>query len=175
MKISLDKIIRRETDNLHLNFCEKIDSINYCDNTYKLTSPVILNGKISKTNKGLFLDCNVEFTLIDNCARCLNEVEVKLSYPIQGFLIKEEVDENEVEEFDVYTYINDEVDFINLIEQTLDFNLPQRVLCSEDCKGLCSTCGTNLNNEVCSCDEVANDEDVIDPRFAKLKEMFKND
>ena len=44
MKISLDKIIRRETDNLHLNFCEKIDSINYCDDTYKLASPINLNG-----------------------------------------------------------------------------------------------------------------------------------
>ena len=175
MKISLDKIIRRETDNLHLNFCEKIDSINYCDDTYKLASPINLNGKISNANKGLFLDCNVDFKIIDNCARCLNEVEVELSYPIQGFLVKKEVDENEVEEFDVYTYKDDEVDFIDLIEQTLDFNLPQRVLCSEDCKGLCSTCGTNLNKKVCSCNEVANDEDVIDPRFAKLKEMFKND
>ncbi|EQK45091.1 MULTISPECIES: YceD family protein [Paraclostridium] len=175
MKISLDKIIRKETDNLHLNFCEKIDSINYCDNTYKLTSPLNLNGTISKTNKGLFLDCNVEFNIVDNCARCLSEVEVKLSYPIQGFLVKQEVDENEVEEFDVYTYKNDEVDFIDLIEQTLDFNLPQRVLCDEDCKGLCPTCGTNLNKKVCSCDETANDEEIIDPRFAKLKEMFKND
>ncbi|MCG4734890.1 DUF177 domain-containing protein, partial [Casaltella massiliensis] len=42
-------------------------------------------------------------------------------------------------------------------------------------KGLCPTCGTNLNKKVCSCDETANDEEIIDPRFAKLKEMFKND
>lgn len=175
MKISLDKIIRRETDNLHLNFCEKIDSINYCDNTYKLTSPINLDGKISKTNKGLFLDCIVEFCIEDNCARCLKEVEVKLSYPIQGFLIKEEVNEDEVEEFDAYIYMNDEVDFMDIIEQTLDFNLPQKVLCSEECKGLCLTCGTNLNEGACSCNEIANDEDIIDPRFAKLKEMFKND
>lgn len=175
MKISLDKIIRRETDNLHLNFCEKIDSINYCDNTYKLTSPMILNGQISKVHKGLFLDCTVEFSIEDNCARCLKELEVKLSYPIQGFLIKEEVNEDEVEEFDAYIYMNDEVDFMDIIEQTLDFNLPQKVLCSEGCKGLCLTCGTNLNEGACSCSEIANDEDVIDPRFAKLKEMFKND
>ena len=44
MKISLDKLIRKETDNLDLNFSEKIDSINYCDKIYKLTSPLNLNG-----------------------------------------------------------------------------------------------------------------------------------
>ena len=33
MKISLDKLIRRETNKLDLNFSQKIDNINYCDNT----------------------------------------------------------------------------------------------------------------------------------------------
>ena len=62
-----------------------------------------------------------------------------------------------------------------IIEQTLDFNLPQKVLCDEDCKGLCPKCGANLNKETCSCSETASDEDYIDPRFAKLKDLFKND
>ncbi|MGL5714509.1 MAG: YceD family protein [Paraclostridium sp.] len=175
MKISLDKLIRKETDNLDLNFCEKIDSINYCDKIYKLTSPLNLNGRLRKTNKGLFLDCNVEFSIIDNCARCLDEVEVKLNYPIEGFLVKEEMDEDELVEFDAYVYEGDEVDLINIVEQALDFNLPQSVLCNEECKGLCHICGTNLNEKICSCNETANDEEVIDPRFAKLKYMFKND
>ena len=49
------------------------------------------------------------------------------------------------------------------------------VLCKEDCKGLCQGCGANLNIEACSCNESANDEEIIDPRFAKLKDIFKND
>ena len=175
MKISLDKLIRKETDNLDLNFCEKIDSINYCDKTYKLTSPLSLNGKLKKTNKGLFLTCDAEFSILDNCARCLDEVEVKLNYPIEGFLVKEEMDEDEIEEFDAYIYEGDEIDLLNIVEQTLDFNLPQRVLCNEECEGLCHICGTNLNKNVCSCNETANDEEIIDPRFAKLKDIFKND
>ncbi|MFR1077316.1 MAG: DUF177 domain-containing protein, partial [Romboutsia timonensis] len=42
-------------------------------------------------------------------------------------------------------------------------------------KGLCQGCGANLNIEACSCNESANDEEIIDPRFAKLKDIFKND
>ena len=64
-----------------------------------------------------------------------------------------------IEEFDAYVYEGDEIDFINIVEQTLDFNLPQRVLCSEECKGLCQDCGANLNKEDCSCNETANDEE----------------
>ena len=68
-----------------------------------------------------------------------------------------------------------ELDLVDIIEQTLDFKIPASVLCKEDCKGFCQGCGANLNIEACSCNESANDEEIIDPRFAKLKDIFKND
>lgn len=175
MKISLDKLIKREISNLDLNFCEKIDSISYCDTIYKIASPVSLQGTIKTTGKGMFLDCIVKFTIIDQCSRCLEEVEEVIEYPIQGFLVKENVDEDQVEEYDVFYYNEEQYDFLDAIKNTLDFNLPQRVVCDENCKGLCPKCGANLNKETCSCTKEVNDEEIIDPRFAKLKDLFKND
>ena len=175
MKISLDKLNKRETDKLDLNFSQKVDTINYCDNNYKLTSPLNLKGKISYTNKGLYLDVDVNFTILDTCSRCLDDVEVPIEYSIQGFLVKEDYDEDSFEDYDAFIYQSDEINLIDIIEQTLDFNMPIASLCSEDCKGLCQKCGANLNREECSCNETANDEELIDPRFAKLKDMFKND
>ena len=175
MKISLDKINRKETDKIDLNFSEKIDTINYCSNSYKLTSPINFNGKISKTNKGLYLDVNVSFTYLEACSRCLKDVEVPVEYFIQGFLVKEDFDENNFEDDDTFVYDGQNVDIVEMIEQTLDFNIPLQVLCDEDCMGLCHVCGANLNTEECSCNETANDEEIIDPRFAKLKDIFKND
>ena len=175
MKISLDKLIRRETNNLDLNFSQKIDTINYCNNNYKLSSPINIEGKVSNTNKGLYLDVDVDFTLVDNCSRCLDEVEVPIEYSIQGFLVKEGFDEDEFEDDDAIIFDGQELDLVDIIEQTLDFKIPASVLCKEDCKGLCQGCGANLNIEACSCNESANDEEIIDPRFAKLKDIFKND
>ena len=173
MKVSIEKINRKDTDKIDLNFCEKIDTISYCDEIYKLVSPVNLKGKVSKTNKGLYLDIDVNFTIVDNCSRCLKEVEIPLEYSIQGFLVKEEdYDEDEFEEFDPFIFDGEEIDLIDIIEQTLDFNVPHKVLCSENCKGLCQVCGANLNEEECSCSEITNDEEYIDPRFAKLKDLF---
>ena len=175
MQINLDKLIRREIDKIDLNFSQKIDTINYCDNSYKLTSPINVNGKVSNTNKGLYLDIDVDFTILDNCARCLDEVEVPIEYSIEGFLVKEGFDEDEFEEDEAFIYDGKELNLISIIEQTLDFNIPARILCNEDCQGLCHECGANLNKQECSCSENANDEEIIDPRFAKLKDIFKND
>ena len=175
MKISLDKLIRRENNKLDLNFSQKIDTINYCNNNYKLSSPINIEGKVSNTNKGLYLDVDVDFTLVDNCSRCLDEVEVPIEYSIQGFLVKEGFDEDEFEDDDAIIFDGQELDLVDIIEQTLDFKIPASVLCKEDCKGLCQGCGANLNIEACSCNESANDEEIIDPRFAKLKDIFKND
>ena len=175
MQINLDKLIRREIDKIDLNFSQKIDTINYCDNSYKLTSPINVNGKVSNTNKGLYLDIDVDFTILDNCARCLDEVEVPIEYSIEGFLVKEGFDEDEFEEDDAFIYDGKELNLIDIIEQTLDFNIPARILCNDDCQGLCHECGANLNIEACSCNESANDEEIIDPRFAKLKDIFKHD
>ena len=111
MKISLDKLIRRETDKLDLNFSQKIDTINYCNNNYKLSSPVNIEGKVSNTNKGLYLDIDVDFTIIDNCSRCLDEVVVPIEYCIQGFLVKEGFDEDDFEDDDALIFDGQELDF----------------------------------------------------------------
>ncbi|MGL5695069.1 MAG: YceD family protein, partial [Peptostreptococcaceae bacterium] len=162
MIISLDKLNRRETDKIDLNFSQKIDTINYCDSTYKLTSPINVNGKISNTNKGMYLDVDVNFTVLDDCSRCLDEVEVPVDYSIQGFLVKEDYDEDSFEDYDAFIYDGQEVNLLDLIERTVDFNLTAQVLCSEECEGLCPECGGNLNKKGCSCDELANDEEIID-------------
>lgn len=176
MIISLNELNKRETGKIDLNFSQKIDTINYCDSTYNLASPINLIGKISKNAKDeIRLVADVDFTMIDNCSRCLEPVEVLINYTIDGFLVSDDFDEDEFEDYDAFIIESDEIDLVKIIEQTLDFNIPNKVLCKEDCQGLCPDCGANLNKETCSCSEIAIDEDDIDPRFAKLKDMFKND
>ncbi len=46
-------------------------------------------------------------------------------------------------------------------------NWPSRVLCKEDCRGLCPVCGQNLNHGDCGCERKA-----LDPRMAKVLDVF---
>ena len=61
------------------------------------------------------------------------------------------------------------IDLSEVTDRAFVGSIPIKYLCSEDCKGLCSVCGANLNRESCSCEE-----DNIDPRLAKLKEFIKD-
>ena len=55
-----------------------------------------------------------------------------------------------------------------LVGNELTLNLPMAVLCSDDCKGICDRCGTNLNHETCDCDNRP-----LDPRMSVIQDIFK--
>lgn len=58
----------------------------------------------------------------------------------------------------------------SLVSNEIMLNWPMKILCREDCKGLCSVCGKNLNDGECGCDTF-----VPDPRMAKIQEIFHRD
>ncbi len=103
------------------------------------------------------------------CSRCLTEVKTKLDIPFAETYqwLKQPAPSEEDEDEDII-YIEDEtVELTPFVEEHFVLHLPDSVLCKADCLGLCHTCGQNLNEGTCSCDNT-----VIDPRFAALKGLF---
>ncbi|MCD7834983.1 MAG: DUF177 domain-containing protein [Lachnospiraceae bacterium] len=101
------------------------------------------------------IELEVEFP----CARCLERVSRRLL--IQPEL---ELDLKENDYIDGYY-----LDVDQLIHDEALLVWPERVLCRSDCKGLCVTCGQNLNKGECSCREAS-----LDPRMAKILDIFSN-
>jgi len=64
----------------------------------------------------------------------------------------------------------DTIDITNIVKNNIILSLPFKKLCKDDCKGICQNCGGNLNTTSCHCKE-----DDIDPRLAKLKDLFSAD
>ena len=60
-----------------------------------------------------------------------------------------------------------ELDVDTLINNEILINMPVKVLCKEECKGICPVCGGNLNEKECGCDTF-----VPDPRMAAIKDIF---
>lgn len=98
-----------------------------------------------------------------NCSRCLAEYKSDLVSTFTIYYSKGEVDqpddedEVELEERDLITvgYSGDEIDLsIEAVEQVL-LEVPYKPLCSDECKGLCPTCGIDLNSGICSCSDKA--------------------
>ena len=93
------------------------------------------------------------------CSRCLAEFTGPLASSFTIFYTRSDDDqpEDEVElgEEDLVsvTYNGDEIDFTGEIAEQILLGLPYKPLCSDDCKGLCFTCGADLNSAACSCSD----------------------
>ncbi len=89
--------------------------------------------------------------VVMNCDRCLTEVEQKLNLKIEREYPL--CDETVVpDEDDPVGGVTDNILYPDeLLQDELFLNLPTKVLCREDCKGLCPVCGHNLNEGDCGC------------------------
>lgn len=131
----------------------------------------ILAVRFSGEAKGLggFVELNgaIECRFSAHCARCLEETERSLNVPVRVAAIEADklADDSDPDRFPV---TDGSVDLDALCFEQLAVNLPMRVLCREDCKGLCPKCGQNLNLADCGCDRRQ-----TDPRLEGLMDFFK--
>jgi DUF177 domain-containing protein len=93
-----------------------------------------------------------------SCSRCLETAQVQVTKAFDLFFRErdEEMfdeDEVELEEEDTRTafFTGTKLAIADILREQVLLALPMKVLCRVDCKGLCPTCGTNLNSGACSC------------------------
>jgi uncharacterized protein len=104
------------------------------------------------------------------CRRCLEAVTVPLSEEV-ALLFREGVSEADAEAAEMYPLPEKglELDLTNAIREHLVLAVPEFVICQEECKGLCPSCGTNLNENTCSCEP-----EQVDHRWAALLKPGKD-
>ena len=99
------------------------------------------------------------------CARCLAPVRESFTQEIDLPVTAEP----DTSEEDVVVAEGKKIDLVLLAQETAFLVFPMRLLCKEDCKGLCPRCGKDLNDGECGCDRRE-----IDPRLAGLADFFKD-
>ena len=128
--------------------------------------------KVRVTNTGdkkLLIEAEAAFSLQMPCDRCLEEVTVPFSYTVSRMADFNE-EKADTEESEEQVYIEGyTLDVDTLVRDELFVHLPMKVLCSEDCRGICNRCGANLNHGVCGCDVTE-----LDPRMAVIRDIFRN-
>ncbi len=116
----------------------------------------------------LLIEGTGSVTITIPCARCLTEVPTVFHLAISHEIDLKQLEEDgrEAEE---YPFLEDSMlDTDRLVYDEICTNWPYRVLCREDCKGLCSVCGANLNLGECSCTH----EEHLDPRMSAISDIF---
>lgn len=93
-----------------------------------------------------------------NCSRCLELAEYPLTAEFTSdfrHAQRKSSTASKIEltpdELDIVWYSGNEIDLTEQVRQQLVVNLPMKILCKEDCRGLCLKCGANLNIHPCQC------------------------
>jgi uncharacterized protein len=103
------------------------------------------------------------------CARCLDEYECTLSGPVGAVVLVGEAPVERVPDEEGVLRVPGSAKYADITEQIRSeilVRVPLKALCKEDCRGLCPSCGINLNCERCSCRAMSGD-----PRWDGLKDV----
>ena len=125
-------------------------------------------------DRKLELKGEAKFSLLIPCDRCLKSVKYPFHLVFERELDLNLTAEERIAALEEQPYLQGyNLDVDQLVRDELLLNLPMKVLCAEDCKGICNRCGANLNYETCGCDRSSPDPrmSVIQDIFNQLKEV----
>ena len=109
--------------------------------------------------------CNNKFS----CDRCLIEYKKKINTSFNTILTNDsDIVRDKNTDVIMFTISDDFVDLSGILHDIIEIEKPIKRLCSDDCKGICPSCGLDLNHNDCSCkDNSSNNE------LNKLKDLIK--
>ena len=131
-----------------------------------VTEPVVAEGQVRNTAGVLVMTGSVRTTIHGICDRCAGEFDREIDIPIDVVLVTELANEENEDEW-VFPLEGDSADLEDIVRTVFVLNLGTKLLCKEDCKGLCCRCGKDLNEGPCNCQK------ELDPRFAALKQLLE--
>ncbi len=156
------------------------------DTGFRPDGPALLQVKLQRTGSGVLLRGSTEVALHTPCRRCLADVHLRLPIGFTLNLVSQAAlsageddgadDEHteragsfDLERADEELFDGKTIDLEPLVREQVLLALPMHAVCRDDCKGLCSVCGGNLNETNCACARTQ-----VDPRLAALKNFKLN-
>ena len=112
-----------------------------------LDGNVLVSGSFYNRADVVHMDYSVKFTLNIVCDRCLKEMKRDYSFEFKRIVVKTVNSDN-----DEYIIAeNDKVDVDEIALSDLILSVPTKLLCRDDCAGLCPVCGCDRNESECNC------------------------
>jgi len=165
-------LVRMPPDGLIFKHQYKAGELDIREYDFELKEPPQVEGRAARAGMDVRLRGAVKATISAHCDRCLNDVNIPVEIPFDLFYAPADpgaghTGENELHDrdLDFAVFENDQIDLDELVIEQLELSLPSRVLCREDCRGLCPKCGADLNVEQCDC------KTGIDPRWQVLADL----
>lgn len=164
MLLSVREIINTPGKKIDFQFSMDLSSVEfggYCP----VAQPVVVTGFVRNMAGVLVLTGEAETTLQTFCDRCGKPLRLLKTVPFEHLLAEELANEEEGDD-EIILLQEGHVDVEDLARTAFILGMDTKTLCSEDCKGICSGCGVNLNTGSCICKKEG------DPRMAVLAKLL---
>jgi len=124
---------------------------------------------ITRSGDTIYIRGELAAQISQECSRCLEPATVAIGGDFAYTMLPAKPQtapdlELTTEELETGYYSGDFIDLAPIVCEQIVLQAPMKVLCRQECRGLCPHCGTNLNTVSCNCREEA-----IDARLAVLK------
>jgi len=150
------------------------EDITAIDGTLDIIKPLTGRVRFIRSGKGILVTGHLRTEMLVPCRRCLTPVAVTVELDLEeefhpsvdiitGAVLPAQEGEDKATRMDWHHIL----DLTEVIRQNLLLAMPMSVLCSPDCRGLCPTCGANLNEGPCNCQQQEGD-----PRLAALRDLL---
>ncbi len=168
MKLSIIDITSRPDSSETHPYDMGMSEITISGNTYPVhIEPFDVCLSMEGTDR-LHVSFSTALTVTASCDRCLEDTDISMDIECDELL--DIADGAVVSDEDIgdYSFVCEEgLDVDRLIYDEILVGWPSKILCKDDCKGLCPVCGKNKNVTDCGCDDT-----VLDPRMAQFQDIF---
>lgn len=138
----------------------------YFNGSFPFKDAVHISGEVKNSTDIVSLVVKAEFTLNLTCDRCAADFSRTFSIPLEHVLVTE-LNDDDNDDFIVIDSFHYDVE--PLLREDVLLSLPMKVLCREDCVGMCHRCGKDLNDGPCDCGR------EYDPRWDALQQLLEDD
>ncbi len=123
---------------------------------------LVLDLRVESVVEGMLATGRVSGSLVGECVRCLDPIEVELDADFQELFYYDAADLTAEEAEEAQLVVEELIDVESLVHDAVMLELPLQPLCEEDCPGLCAECGARL------ADDPEHRHEAVDPRWAAL-------
>ena len=178
MRINISEILANPSVTREYEVVPSFDELVLSHAAYPVVhkEPFILS--VSSSSGKVLIRGRTNVRLLMPCDRCLEPLEIPFSIVIDAKVNRDWLSDgasnvpegdSEIDDVDAFGFLDGCIlDVDKLVSDEIVVALPTKVLCKDDCKGLCAVCGKNLNHGSCDCDR-----SVGDPRMAAIRDIFK--
>ncbi len=163
MLFELKSVFQNEGEEKQVNYKLDIADIDI-DGVFPFRTPIDVTATAKNRASLVSLTIRACFGYSRSCDRCSTEFTREMDMLFEHKLAQTLVDDGNDDYIETPDF---KLELDDVVISDILLSLPQKNLCKEDCKGLCQTCGKNLNEGDCSCDKRE-----IDPRLEMLKQFM---